>query len=100
MKYKTTIVIWSEYDPADDPTDNMLSDLARDAEQGSAYCSQAVTKPVEDPASDPDWDRTEFFDTRAAEEDLCTCGKSLTEQDTAGGRCTGCLTMLCTVDRP
>lgn len=56
--YKTTIVIWSEYDG----TERELSDLAYEAEQGDALCSRYRSEQVTDVASDPDWDGTEFFD--------------------------------------
>jgi hypothetical protein len=55
--YKTTIVIWSEYDGAKVE----LSALAREAEQGEAYCSSYRSESVEDPSTDPAWDGTEFF---------------------------------------
>lgn len=55
--YKTTIVIWSEYDGIGVE----LSDLAWQAEQGDAYCSAQQSVRVEDPAADPEWDGTEFF---------------------------------------
>lgn len=56
--FKTTIVIWSEEDPAGIE----LSDLARDATDGESYCSKQVSQIVESPSGDPDWDGTEFFD--------------------------------------
>lgn len=56
--YKTTIVIWSEYDP----TGLELSELAEEAEEGGNYCSRFDSKYVQDPGADPDWDGTEFFD--------------------------------------
>lgn len=55
--YKTTIVIWSEYDG----TERELSDLAWQAEQGDAYCSRYRSTLVENPNSDPDFDDTDFF---------------------------------------
>lgn len=55
--YKTTIVIWSEYNPVT----SELSDLARDAEVGDSYCSKMDWERIEDPEQDPDWDGTEFF---------------------------------------
>jgi hypothetical protein len=63
--YKTTIVIWSEEDPREQPGDDnvdAISALAREAEHGNAYCPKASTSLVEDPTKDPDWDGTEFFD--------------------------------------
>lgn len=55
--YKTTIVIWSEYDP----TNNIeIDDLARDAMSGESYCSKQKSEYV-DPRTDPDWDGTDFF---------------------------------------
>ena len=57
MLYKTTIVVWSEYDG----TAVELEDLAREATSGDAYCARFRSEPIVDPASDPDWDGTEFF---------------------------------------
>lgn len=56
--YKTTIVIWSDYNPIDKME---LEDLAREATSGDAYCSKMTAERVEDPEGNPDWDRTEFF---------------------------------------
>jgi hypothetical protein len=55
--YKTTVVIWSEYDPKG----TELEDLAHDATEGESYCSSQKTVLVRDPEKDPDWDGTEFF---------------------------------------
>jgi hypothetical protein len=57
--YKTTIVIWSDYDPATEKVE--LAALARDAENGESYCSFQESERIEDPAGDPQWDGTEFF---------------------------------------
>lgn len=55
--FKTTIVIWSEFN-----SDNVeLEDLARDATSGESYCSKQNCEYVEDVQKDPDWDDTEFF---------------------------------------
>ncbi len=54
--YKSTIVIWTDYNP--DTVE--LEDLAREAQRGDAYCSKNVSAEV-DPRTDPDWDGTEFF---------------------------------------
>jgi hypothetical protein len=56
--YKTTVVIWSEFDG----TTIELSELARDAEVGESYCAFSRSELVEDPESDPFWDGTDFFD--------------------------------------
>lgn len=56
--FKTTIVIWSDYNPEGRVE---LEDLARAATVGDAYCSKQETVPVEDPEQDADWDGTEFF---------------------------------------
>lgn len=58
--YKTTIVIWTDYEPIGFG-DDLLSSLACEAEVGDAYCSSCETKQVEEPSSDPNWDGTEFF---------------------------------------
>ena len=65
--YKTTIVIWSEYDPFGGDADILMADdglelLVRDSRDGESYCSKAKGEKVEDPTKDPDWDGTEFFD--------------------------------------
>ncbi len=58
MLYKTTIVIWSDFDP----TGRLeLADLARDATSGDSYCSKQECVSVSKPEDDPDWDGTEFF---------------------------------------
>jgi hypothetical protein len=54
--YKTTIVIWSEYEG--DKVE--LVDLARAATNGDAYCSQQFSILV-NPEDDADWDGNEFF---------------------------------------
>jgi hypothetical protein len=52
--YKTTIVIWSEYDGEK----LELSALVREAEEGDAYCSLQESELVTDRA---DFPGTEFF---------------------------------------
>ena len=56
--FKTTIVIWSHFDPF---LTGELEDLARDATSGNSYCSKQESKLIEEPKKDPDWDGTEFF---------------------------------------
>lgn len=58
--FKTTIVIWSNYDP--NPVE--LEDLAQSATDGDAYCSVQRTEEVSNPRDDPDWDGTDFFNSR------------------------------------
>ena len=55
--YKTTIVVWTEYDPSLKDLDS----LGQDAMDGSAYCSKQETVLVADPIHDSDFDGTEFF---------------------------------------
>lgn len=57
--YKTTIVIWSEYNPEESCME--IDELARAACGGNAYCSKVETVHVEVPERDRDWDGTEFF---------------------------------------
>jgi len=57
--FKTTIVIWSEYDP--DACGMSISTLTREADVGDAYCSKAETAAVLNPGDDEEWDGTEFF---------------------------------------
>lgn len=50
--YRTTIVIWSEFDPSD----MELSWLAREAEEGEALCTKNDITYVEKPEDDPDFE--------------------------------------------
>lgn len=63
--YKTTIVIWSDFDPA--PYE--IGALASEAETGGAYCSGRDELLVQTPETDEDWDDTEFFNSDEEEED-------------------------------
>jgi hypothetical protein len=63
--YKSTIVIWSEYDP----TKLELSHLALEAESGAAYCAKCHAEVVEAAEDDPDWDGTDFFGDGSEEKD-------------------------------
>jgi len=60
--YKTTIVIWTEYDP--DGVD--IDYLGRDAIYGDAYCSSVERECIEDSSLFPD---TEFFGVYDLDED-------------------------------
>ena len=64
--FKTTLVIWTDYDP----TDVRMSDLARDAESGDSYCSVNKMELIEDVQKDPHWDGTEFFGEEEGSDDL------------------------------
>lgn len=55
--WKSTIIIWSEFDPQ--KLD--LDDLTREAINGAAYCSKSEAKFFRDPTKNKDWDGTEFF---------------------------------------
>lgn len=63
--FKTTIIIWSEYDGDEDA----IVDLAQAAMDGEAYCSKQESQLIADPSTDPDWDGTEFFGDLEDEED-------------------------------
>jgi hypothetical protein len=52
--YKTTIVIWTEYDPSDMD----IEYLARDATSGDSFCDQQTHEVITDKNKFPD---TEFF---------------------------------------
>lgn len=56
--YKTTIIIWSEYDTCGTSV-RCLGDNVADRD---AYCSKLSCQAVQNPEQDPDWDGTEFFD--------------------------------------
>lgn len=66
--YKTTLVIWSEFDPNKKEMD--IDELADAAVSGDAYCSSNETVKVEDVEDDPDYDGSEFFDTSDVGEDM------------------------------
>lgn len=57
MLYKSTVVIWTDYNPGG----MELSDLAREAERGDAYCAKMETLTVAHPESDEDAPDMEFF---------------------------------------
>jgi hypothetical protein len=59
-KYKTTIVIWTDYDPSEVE----LEDLAREATSGEAICSKQQVEKIDDPDSDSDFEVGEYFDPR------------------------------------
>jgi hypothetical protein len=63
--YKSTIIIWTEYDP----TELELRDLAHQAESGDACCSSMTSALVAEPEKDTAWDGTEFFDLWDDDED-------------------------------
>ena len=58
--WKTTIVIWSDWDP----NSTTLVGLASEAEKGDAYCAYTHSELVDIDSipTDPHWDNTEFFD--------------------------------------
>jgi hypothetical protein len=57
--YKTTIVIWSEYNGESVEID----ELARDAMRGGSFCTLQSSKLIEHPNREVDWDSDmeEFF---------------------------------------
>ena len=55
--YKTTIVIWSDFNPERFE----LNELAQKACTGNCYCSKQEIDYINDSANDVDWDGTEFF---------------------------------------
>lgn len=56
--WRTTIVIWSDYDPEQAKME--IEDLAHEATAGECHCDKQETELVTDPAQFPD---TELFDT-------------------------------------
>lgn len=56
--WKTTIVIWSDYNPEGNTEIDVLT---RESVSGGAYCSSSKTVLVRNVNKDPDWDGTEFF---------------------------------------
>ena len=63
--WKTTIVIWTDYDPYR----SEIEELAREATVGDAYCSNRITKQIKDLNEDEDWDGTEFFDENGEDDE-------------------------------
>jgi len=55
--YKTTIIIWSEYDTCGTSV-RCLGDNVADRD---AYCSKLSCQAVQNPEQDPDWEETDFF---------------------------------------
>ena len=67
--FKTTVVIWSEYDG----TRLDMAMLGREAAAGDAYCSRFRSELISEPATDEAWDGTEFFGVDdEPDEDLCS----------------------------
>lgn len=60
--WRTTIVIWTDYDPSDLEID----DLAREAVSGDAYCNHQTTETITNQSLFPG---TEFFDSPGDEQD-------------------------------
>jgi hypothetical protein len=65
--YKSTIVVWSQFDPQRKEMD--IDELADIATSGEAYCSSYETVRVEELQDDPDYDGSEFFDAMEVESD-------------------------------
>jgi hypothetical protein len=55
--WKSTIVIWSTFDPSEFD----IEDLSRDALAGDAHCSEHKVEFIDDLDSDPDWDGSELL---------------------------------------
>lgn len=60
--YKTTVVIWSTFDPTDKYE---LDELGREAMEGQFYCSSQEAECITDMDEFPE---TEFFDLDGGEE--------------------------------
>jgi len=57
MLFKTTLVIWSRFDP-----EGMeMEDLAFSVSQDESYCSGCATEEIENPRKDIDFDGNSFF---------------------------------------
>lgn len=59
--YKTTIVVWSDFNPDDVPIIDLVNDEG-DNEFGRVYISYRSYRLMADPSLDPHWDNTEHFD--------------------------------------
>lgn len=55
--YKTTMVIWSDYDPGC----MEINAIAQEAVDGDMYCSVQKTEFIKDPTKDKQFDDCEFF---------------------------------------
>jgi|Wag4MinimDraft_6_1082665.scaffolds.fasta_scaffold12898_4 hypothetical protein len=59
--YKTTIVVWSDFDPNGVSPIDLVNDDG-DNEFGRSYISYRNSREMVDPHTDPHWDNTEHFD--------------------------------------
>ena len=62
--YKTTIVIWSDFDPADYD----IEDLSREALKEDAHLSVHKIEFIGAPEEDADWDGSDFFNSKDDED--------------------------------
>jgi hypothetical protein len=58
--YKTTIVVWSDFDPSGVSAIDLMNDIG-DNEFGRVYISYRNSREMVDPQTDPHWDNTEHF---------------------------------------
>jgi hypothetical protein len=82
--YRTTIVIWTDYDASS----VALADLGHDATEGEAYCSQQECVLVDDPQADAHPPSPEFFFEAPA---ICTaCCQPVDEASPWANACSEC----------
>ena len=59
--YKTTIVVWTDFDPTGVSAIDLVDDIG-DNQHGRNYISFRNSRTMNDPEQDPHWDYTEHFD--------------------------------------
>ena len=80
--WKTTIVIWSEFDASQVEIDY----LARDASNGDSICTSSVTERIDDPPSHPGFAATgEFFYDHDTVFPCSECGAADADWDETAG---------------
>ncbi len=70
--YKTTIIIWSDFNP----NRMEIDQLASNAIGGDSYCSKQENELITDLEKDPDWDGTEFFNSIEDDKEDEECQKN------------------------
>lgn len=59
--YKTTIVVWTDFDPTDISAIELVDDVG-DNQYGRNYIAFRNSRMMNHPEQDPHWDGTEYFD--------------------------------------
>ena len=60
--YKTTLVVWSNFDPKEVSANNLVKDSS------NSYISYRNTRILHDPEQDPHWDHNNHFEENSNED--------------------------------